>query len=136
MDLIKFDDYLIVERSTGEYDVWDNPVTETVFDGYGRYQQGGQVYTGFLVRNSVLFLPKDVSLNENDEVFVTLTNGRRLRGVVGTIRNIDMPLTHDRFTRLELKQVTDAPLQKSADEAPEDGGNENPDEGNVELPED
>lgn len=122
MEIIKFDDRLKVERVTG-YNEWDEAATETVFDGYGRYQQGGQVYTGFLVRNSVLFIPKDVKLKENDEVFVTLTNDRKLRGVIGTIRNIEMPITHERVTRMEIKQVTDV-----AEEESEKGDNEDSDD--------
>lgn len=107
MDLIKFDDWLLVERSTDQKDEWGNMIAERVYEGKGRYQQGGQVYTGFLVRNSVLFLPVDVALKENDEIHITLTNNRRIRGIIGTIRNIEMPLTYDRFTRMELKQVQD-----------------------------
>lgn len=110
MALIKFDDYVVVERITGYDDVWNKEIKEKIFEGYGRYQQGGQVYTGFLVRNSVLFLPVDVTfLKENEKIFITITNGRRFEGVVGEVRHIDMPLSHNKLTRLELKQVKDAP---------------------------
>lgn len=107
MDLIKFEDTVTITRSSGEVDEYDNLVETEVWSGKGRYQQGGQVYTGFLVRNSVLFLPQDVAVSENDKAVITLTNGRRLSGVVGTITNIEMPLTYERQTRCELKQVMD-----------------------------
>lgn len=105
MNLIKFADTVTITRDSGEVDEYDNLVETEVWSGKGRYQQGGQVYTGFLVRNSVLFLPEDVAVSENDKAMITLTNGRKLSGVVGTITNIEMPLTHERQTRCELRQV-------------------------------
>lgn len=107
MELIKFEDDVIITRDGVEVDEYDNPVTTEVWSGKGRYQQGGQVYTGFLVRNSVLFLPEDVAVEENDKAIVTLTNGRKISGVVGTVKNVRLPLTYERQTRMELKQVMD-----------------------------
>lgn len=107
MELIKFDDAVTILRDGGEIDGNDNLTTTEVWSGKGRYQQGGQVYTGFLVRNSVLYLPNDVAVEENDKAVVTLTNGRKLSGIVGTITNVELPLTHERCTRMELKQVMD-----------------------------
>lgn len=107
MNLVKFADTVTITRDLGEVDEYDNLVETEVWSGKGRYQQGGQVYTGFLVRNSVLFLPEDVAVSENDKAMITLTNGRKLSGVVGTITNIEMPLTHERQTRCELRQVMD-----------------------------
>lgn len=107
MNLVKFADTVTITRDLGEVDEYDNLVETEVWSGKCRYQQGGQVYTGFLVRNSVLFLPDDVAVSENDKAMITLTNGRKLSGVVGTITNIEMPLTHERQTRCELRQVMD-----------------------------
>ena len=107
MELIKFEDDVIITRDGVEIDKNDNPITTEVWSGKGRYQQGGQVYSGFLVRNSVLFLPEDVAVEENDKVIVTLTDGRRISGVVGTVKNVRLPLTYERQTRMELKQVMD-----------------------------
>lgn len=138
MQQITFKDKLRVERATDEKDDWGNEITEVVYEGKGRYQQGGPVYTGLLITNSLLFIPKDLYLKEDDIVFVTLHNGRVKRGVVGTIRYIEMPMSRDCYTRMELKQVQDYEQQdpvEDDDELPDDG-NENPDEGNVELPED
>lgn len=137
MELIRFTDNIKVERATGVKDDWGRIATETVYEGKGRYQQGGQVYTGLLVTNSVLFLAGDVFLKEDDVVFVTLHNERVKRGIVGTIRYIEMPLSGTRYTRMELKQVTDYEAQdKDGDTDDTDNGNDNPDEGDVELPED
>lgn len=108
MQLIKFTDNIKVERATGVKDDWGKETTEIVYEGKGRYQQGGQVYTGLLVTNSVLFVEGDLFLKEDDIVYVTLHNNRVKRGIVGTIRYIEMPLSGTRFTRMELKQVTDA----------------------------
>lgn len=107
MELIKFEDDVTITRDGVEVDEYDNPITTEVWNGKGRYQQGGQVYTGFLVRNSVLFLPEDVAVEENDKAIVTLTNGRKISGVVGTVKNVRLPLTYERQTRMELNQVMD-----------------------------
>lgn len=107
MQLIKFKDNIKVERATGVKDDWGKESTEVVYEGKGRYQQGGQVYSGLLVTNSVLFVEGDLFLKEDDIVFVTLHNNRVNRGIVGTIRYIEMPLTGARYTRMELRQVTD-----------------------------
>lgn len=107
MDLIKFNDTAVITRTSGEVDDYDNLLETEVWHGNCRYQQGGQVYTGFLVRNSVLFIPDDIAVMENDKVIVTLSNGRCLGGVIGSITNVEMPLTYERTTRCELKQVMD-----------------------------
>lgn len=107
MELIKFEDTVDITRDSGEVDEYDNLVTTDVWSGKGRYQQGGQVYSGFLVRNSVLFLPEDVAVEENDRAVIVLANGRTLGGIAGTITNVRMPLTYELCTRIELKQVTD-----------------------------
>lgn len=107
MQLIQFEDNIKVERATDEKDDWGNVKTELVYEGKGRYQQGGQVYSGLLITNSILFFPKDLFLKENDVVFVTLHNGRVKRGVIGNPRYIKMPITGDRYSRFELKQVQD-----------------------------
>lgn len=109
MQLIGFEDDIIVERAMGEKDPeHGREITEEIYNGKGRYQQGGQVYTGILITNSVLFLLGDVFLKENDIVYVTLHNDVRKRGIVGTPKYIKMPITGTRYSRFELKQVQDA----------------------------
>ena len=108
MQYIQFKDNIKVERATDIKDEWGKETTEVVYEGKGRYQQGGQVYSGLLITNSVLFVPSDVFLKEDDVVFVTIHNGRVKRGIVGTIRYIEMPITGARYTRMEMKQVQDA----------------------------
>ena len=108
MQLIKFKDNIKVERATGEKDpVYGREIREIIYEGKGRYQQGGQVYSGLLITNSVLFLEGDVFLKENDVAYVTLHNNRVKRGIVGTIRYIEMPITLARYTRMELRTVQD-----------------------------
>lgn len=107
MQLVQFKDDIRVERATTEKDEWGREKTEFIYEGKARYQQGGQVYRGLLITNSVLFFPLDIFLKENDIVFITLHNGLVKRGVVGNIRYIEMPLSSDKETRMELKQVQD-----------------------------
>lgn len=107
MELIKFDDRCTVRRDSGEYDEWDNAITEEVYSGKCRYQQGVQSEWTTAQRNSVLFLDGDVRLSENDTVSVTLSNGVERSGTVKTVRNIEMPLTHKRMTRIEIVHDTE-----------------------------
>ena len=106
--MISFDDDLKVERLTEVKDTdWGSETYETIYEGKGRYQQGGPVYSGILITNSVVFIPRDLFIKENDVVQVTIHNGRIKRGIVGTIRYIKMPLSGNRHTRFILKQVQD-----------------------------
>lgn len=107
MQLIKFKDNIKVERATGVKDPeYGREITEVVYEGKGRYQQGGPVYNGILVTHSILFVKGDLRLKEDDVVFVTLHNGIVKRGIVGEIRYIEMPLSGVNYTRMVLKQVT------------------------------
>ena len=109
MELIKFDDTCKVFRDNGEYDEWSIPLKrEQIYSGKCRYQQGVQAYMGISQRNSVLFLDGDVRLSENDSIEVVLSNGVERGGVVKTVRNVEMPLTHKRLTRIEIIQDTES----------------------------
>ena len=108
MELIDFEDDILVERATGEKEpVHGELITEEVYNDKGKYQQGGPTYTNILTTNSVLFLQGDVFLKENDIVFVTLHNAVKKRAIVGTPRYIKMPITGERYSRFVLKQVQD-----------------------------
>lgn len=108
MELIKFDDYCTVLRDSGTYDEWDNPIQEEVFKSKCRYQQGVQAYMGISQRNSVLFLKGVAYLDENDSVTVELaSSGRKRSGVVKTVRDIELPITHEKCTRIEIIHDTE-----------------------------
>ena len=107
MALIKFEDTCIITRDNGEFDEFDRPIIEQVYSGKCRYQQGVQAYMGISQRNSVVFLDGDVRVSENDVCTVTLTNGVERKGNIKTVRNVEMPLTHKRTTRIELTQDTE-----------------------------
>lgn len=111
MELIKFEDEVIITRGDGEPNEFDEIVPCEVWRGKGRYQEGTPVYSGVLTTNSVLFLPSDVPVEDNDEAKVTLHNGRVVSGVVSGVRNVRLPLTSELCTRMVLKQTTDKPKQ-------------------------
>jgi hypothetical protein len=46
-------------------------------------------------------------VDANDVVEVTTKFGRKLVAVVARPREVEMPITRDRVTRLELKQATE-----------------------------
>lgn len=110
MELLTFDDYVTIQRALGEGDEYDVVEYGNVYSGNCRYQQGGQVYNGVMVRNSVCFIPEDVAVSDNDRVTIVLSNARKMQGIVESYKNVRLPLTHERLTRIILKQVKDVAL--------------------------
>ena len=109
MRLIAFEDKCVIKRNSGRYDEYDNPLQDDVYSGECCYQEGGYSNTQrMFVRNPILFLP-DVSVlvDANDIVEVTTKFGRKLTAIVARPREIEMPITRGRVTRLELKQATE-----------------------------
>ena len=109
MRLIAFEDKCVIKRNTNGYDEYDNPLQEVVYSGECCYQEGGYSNAQrMFVRNPILFLP-DVSVlvDANDVVEVTTKFGRKLVAVVARPREIELPITRQRVTRLELKQATE-----------------------------
>lgn len=114
MELIQFDDYCEIGRNAvddggrTELDDYDEPVeAERLYSGKCCYQAGGQTYRSVSVRNDAVYLPGNpVIVLEGDIVNVKTKRGRTRRGVVKTVRDIEMPLTHALYTKLELDQST------------------------------
>lgn len=109
MRAIEFNDKCVIKRNSGEYDKYDNPLQEVVYEGVCCYQEGDYSNAQrMLVRNPILFLP-DVSVlvDANDVVEVTTKFGRILTAIVARPREIELPITRGRVTRLELKQATE-----------------------------
>lgn len=108
MRLIAFEDKCVVKRRVGKNE-YDEPIMDVVYSGECCYQEGGYSNAQrMFVRNPILFLP-DVSVlvNANDDVEVTTKFGRKLTAIVARPREIEMPITRERITRLELKQATE-----------------------------
>lgn len=107
MDLIDFKDSCVISRETGEYDNYDNPVTETIYEGPCLYEEGGLSYSNrIIVRNPLLFLPtNDVLIYINDVVEVTTFRGRVIKSLVENVRDIAMKMKPIQVTRIELKQA-------------------------------
>ena len=109
MRLIVFEDTCVIKRNLGEYDEYDNPLQEVVYSGECCYQEGGYSNAQrMFVRNPILFLPNvSVLVNANDIVEVTTKFGRKLTAIVARPREIELPITRERITRVELKQATE-----------------------------
>lgn len=109
MRLIAFEDKCVIKRNSGEYDEYDNPLQDVVYSGECCYQEGGYSNAQrMFVRNPILFLPEVSALvDANDDVEVITKFGRVLTAVVARPREVELPITRQRGTRLELKQATE-----------------------------
>lgn len=108
MRLIAFEDNCVIKRRLG-INEYDEPIMESVYSGVCCYQEGGYSNAQrMFVRNPIVFLP-DVSVlvDANDDVEVTTKFGRVLTAIVARPREIELPITRQRVTRLELKQATE-----------------------------
>lgn len=108
MRLIAFEDKCVIKRRLGTNE-YDEPIMESVYSGECCYQEGGYSNAQrMFVRNPILFLP-DVSVlvDANDIVEVITKFGRKLTAVVARPREIELSITRQRVTRLELKQATE-----------------------------
>lgn len=104
---IRFEDKCVIKRNVGSYDKYDNPLQEVIYDGECAYVEGGyaQVQRIF-TRNPLVFLPTTSMLcDANDSIEIETKFGRKLSAVVAIPREIELPMTRERFTRLELKQA-------------------------------
>lgn len=109
MELLKFKDHCTVSRESGRYDEFDNLIeVEVIYDGACMFQAGGQTSLSIVTRNDVVYLPSnDVIIEANDVIDVVTARGRRQHGVVNKVRDIEMPLTHELLTKIEIKQSTE-----------------------------
>jgi hypothetical protein len=109
MQYIQYNDTCVIKRLSAEKDEWDNETSYTeIYAGKCNYQKGGQTSLSIVTRNDVVYLPSnDVQINQDDIVDVTTNKGRKASGVVNVVRDIELPISHEQFTKLELKQVTD-----------------------------
>lgn len=106
MELIKFDDTCIIRRVIGT-DENDFEITKEVYNDRCNYQQGVQTYQGWSQRNSLVTLPGDVRIRENDLAIVTESNGVKHECKIKTVRNVKLPLLGTRYTRLEIEYDKD-----------------------------
>lgn len=108
MQFIEFRDRCSILRSTGEKDIWDNPVRETIYEGECLYEEGGTGYSrSIITRAPTIFLPEnDILVMINDAVEITTEKGREIKAVVKIVRDINMPWRANvKVTRIELKQA-------------------------------
>ena len=109
MKAIEFKDTCVIKHNLGGYDKYDNLQQEIVYLGECHYQESGYSNSQkMFVRNPILFLPEtSMFVATNDVVEITTKFGRKLNAVVARPRDIELPFSHDRITRLELKQAVE-----------------------------
>ena len=71
MSDLSYPDKCVITRSTGEVDEWDNLVSEEIYSGVCDFQPGGQTSLSIITHNDVVYLPGQVMVKDNDEIFVT-----------------------------------------------------------------
>lgn len=108
MKLIVFEDNCVVSRNVG-VDEYDEPIQEVVYSGVCYYQEGGySISQSIFTSNPLLFLPDiSVLVNTNDIALIRTKFNREFKAIVGRAREVELPITHERITRLELKQATE-----------------------------
>lgn len=106
MQLIRFEDTCVIKRKVG-IDEYDEPIYEDLYSGVCCYQEGGYSNAQrMFMRNPILFLPEVSKLvNANDVVDIKTKFGRNLSAIVNVPREVELPMTRQRVTRLELKQA-------------------------------
>ncbi len=107
MSDLSYRDHCMITRSTGEYDEWDNPLMEGIYDGVCDFQPGGQTALSIISHNDVVYLPKHVMVLENDTITVTTQLGRKREGVVKLANDLGLDLTGDWVTEIEIKNSTE-----------------------------
>lgn len=107
MSDLSYKDHCVITRSTGEVGEYDQFVSEGVYNGVCDWQPGGQTSLSIITHNDVVYLPGQVMVRENDEISVTNRHGRQRDGVVKLANDLDLDLTGDCVTEIEIKQSTE-----------------------------
>lgn len=107
MSDLSYKDHCVITRSTGEVGEYDQFVSEEAYNGVCDWQPGGQTSLSIITHNDVVYLPGQVMVRENDEISVTNRHGRRRDGVVKLANDLDLDLTGDCVTEIEIKQSTE-----------------------------
>ena len=105
MQEIRFDDKCKITRATGK-NKYDEPITERVYEGACKYQEGGVSASRFITLNPLLFLPEIVMTDTNDIVEIVTSTGRKRKSLVNIARDIPMTKVPINITRVELKLAT------------------------------
>lgn len=106
MSDLNYPDKCVITRS-GEIDKHGNLSAVEIYSGACDWQPGGQTSQSIITHNDVVHLPGHVMVRENDEISVTNRHGRERKGVVKLANDLDLDLTGDCATEIEIKQSTE-----------------------------
>lgn len=111
MNLIAFNDHCVITRAKKDangrviYDSFDEPQFDEIYNNSCSYQAGGQTSLSVIARNDQVYLPSnDVLIMSGDVIDVVTARGRNRYGIVDNVRDIEMPITHELLTKIEIKQ--------------------------------
>lgn len=107
MSDLSYNDHCIITRKTHETDKYDNPVGKRViYDDCCDFQPGGQTSMSIVTSNDVVYLPEGVNVRPNDFIRVEPRLAEPREGVVKLANVLELELTGDVVTEIEIKQST------------------------------
>ena len=107
MSDLSYKDHCLITRPTGMTDEYDNRIKDVIYDGPCDFQPGGQTAQSIISHNDVVYLPKAVMAQENDNIYVVTQLGRKREGVAKLANDLGLDLTGDWVTEIEIKQSTE-----------------------------
>lgn len=109
MDLAEFNDTCVIARNAGAYDEHDNLINAVIYSGPCLYEERSQTNADRMVtRYPMLFLPSnDRIVLIDDTVLIRTFKGRKIEGVVESVRDISFKFKKENITRISLKKTTE-----------------------------
>ncbi len=107
MSELSYRDHCVITRNTHEVDGYDEPVgSREIYNGRCDFQPGGQTSMSIVTSNDVAYLPKCVKVRPGDCIRVEPRLAEPREGVVKLANILEIELTGDVVTEIEIKQST------------------------------
>lgn len=107
MSDLSYKDQCVITRSTGEYDEWDNPLTEEIYNGVCDFQPGGQQAGAIMTYTDKVYIKGVILARSNDLIDVTPQMGIGRKGIIEYVNFLLLDLTGDCETEISIKQSTE-----------------------------
>jgi hypothetical protein len=121
MSDLSYRDHCRITRPTGEYDKFDNPLTEEIYNGVCDFQPGEQTRGMIAVRiNDKIYISgviRTVSgdmISNGDMIEWRTESGRKFNGVIDEVNDVKIELDGSWVTEIEIKQSTEKQLWQEA----------------------
>lgn len=107
MSDLSYKDHCRITRSTGEYDEWDNSLTEEIYDGVCDFQPGRQQAGSIMTYTDKVYIKGVILARSNDLIDVTPQVGIGRKGIIEYVNFLTLDLTGDCETGISIKQSTE-----------------------------